>query len=264
MAKKIQRRAAVKKGRVSKKLKQGAVWSFVQKIRRKIEPGLLKIISGIRRIELRKKLIFLALIFVIISASVIKHFHTLHWGPNVTKNFRLYIHDGDTFEKVEKQLTDNGCLLNYQSFRRFARIKDYDVNIRPGAYAIEQGWSNNKLVNVLRSGAQTPVMVIFNNVRTREELAGKLARQLQSDSVSFLTAFKNDSIALKLGFKAETLPALFIPNTYSFYWTTSPLGFLTRMKREYDLFRNEKRKQKAKGLGLTTEQVATLASIVQE
>ena len=107
-------------------------------------------------------------------------------------------------------------------------------------------------------------MVTFNNVRTREELAGKLAKQLQSDSLSFLTAFKNDSNAIRNGFKPETLPALFIPNTYSFYWTTTPAVFLTRMKREYDAFWNEARKLKAKALGLTTDQVATLASIVQE
>jgi UPF0755 protein len=36
------------------------------------------------------------------------------------------------------------------------------------------------------------------------------------------------------------------------------------MKREYDAFWNEARKLKAKALGLTTDQVATLASIVQE
>jgi UPF0755 protein len=161
-------------------------------------------------------------------------------------------------------LKDNGCLAKVEEFRQVARQKHYDTNIKAGAYRIDSGWDNNKLVNLLRSGTQTPVMVTFNNVRTREELAGKLAKQLQSDSLSFLTAFKNDSNAIRNGFKPETLPALFIPNTYSFYWTTTPAVFLTRMKREYDAFWNEARKLKAKALGLTTDQVATLASIVQE
>jgi len=107
-------------------------------------------------------------------------------------------------------------------------------------------------------------MVTFNNIRTREELAGKLAKQLQSDSLSFLSAFKSDSNTLKLGFKSEILPALCIPNSYSFYWTTTPAGFLVRMKREFEVFWNETRKLKARTLGLTADQVATLASIVQE
>lgn len=207
---------------------------------------------------------FLFSILSILALLTAKHFHTVYFGPNVVKNYHLFIRDSDNFESVVAQLKGNSCLQDIRSFRQVAKIKDYDVNVRPGAYIIESGWSNGKLVNLLRAGAQTPVMVTFNNVRTREELAGKLARQLQSDSIDFLTAFRNDSNAVKVGFKRETLPALFIPNTYSFYWTTTPAGFLNRMKREYDQFWNEGRRLKAKAIGLTTDQVATLASIVQE
>jgi len=222
------------------------------------------IVAAFLRQNLRKKLICFFSLLVLISLIATKHFHTLYYGPNVIKNYHLFIHDGNNFESIVKLLKENNCLEDIKSFRQIARLKDYDVNIRPGAYILETGWSNNELINRLRSGAQTPVMVTFNNVRTREDLAGKLAKQLQSDSLSFLTVFRNDSIALNLGFQPETLPALFIPNTYSIFWTTTPMGFLTRMKREYEQFWNEARRLKAKTLGLTTVQVATLASIVQE
>jgi UPF0755 protein len=107
-------------------------------------------------------------------------------------------------------------------------------------------------------------MLKFNSVRTLEELAGKLSRQLMCDSISFITLFKNDSSVIRLGFMPATFPAIFIPNSYSIYWTTTPSGFLARMKREHELFWNDTRKQKAKSIGLTTDQVATLDSIVQE
>lgn len=226
--------------------------------------GQEKYLAAIKKTWIRIKLIILLSFLIIIATITVKHFHTLYYGPNVVKNYHLFIHDNDNFESVVKILKENNCLGDIKSFRQVAKIKDYDVNIRPGAYIIETGWSNGKLVNTLRAGAQTPIMVTFNNVRTREELAGKLAQQLQSDSIAFLAAFKNDSNAIKVGFKPETFPALFIPNTYSFYWTTTPAGFLNRMKREYELFWNEARRLKAKAIGLTTEQVATLASIVQE
>ncbi len=225
---------------------------------------LLSLFTSVQKLGFRKKLIILLSVCLLFSAIWLKHLYTIYYGSNVVKSYLLFIHDGDSFDRVVKLLEDNGCLTEVDKFRQVARQKHYDTNIKAGAYRIEAGWDNNKLVNLLRSGAQTPVMVTFNNVRTREELAGKLARQLQSDSLSFLSALKNDSNALKYGFKPETLPALFIPNTYSFYWTTTPAGFLSRMKREYDLFWNEARKLKAKALGLTTDQVATLASIVQE
>lgn len=213
---------------------------------------------------IRKKLIYLSLLCLFTGYLLISNLHQRYFGSNVTKTVQLFIHDGDNFDKVLSLLKESNCLNNPETFRHLAWLKDYDNNVRPGAYKIQPGWSSNKLVNVLRSGSQTPVMVTFNNIRTREDLAGRLSKQLQCDSLTFLALFKNDSSALRLGFKPETLPALFIPNTYSFYWTTSANAFLTRMKREYDLYWNEPRRLKAQALGLTTEQVSTLASIVQE
>ncbi len=239
-------------------------FTVIRKIGIRIKQFFHKIYSAIRKTGFRKKLFFLLLFGVLLSAIWLKHLYTVYYGPNVVKGYMLFIHDEDNFDQVVKLLNENGCLTNETTFRKFARLKDYVSNIKPGAYRIQSGWNNDKLINVLKSGAQTPVMVTFNSIRTREDLAGKLSRQLQSDSLAFLTAFRNDSNATRNGFKPETFPALFVPNTYSFYWTTTPSGFLTRMKREYDLFWNEARKLQAKTIGLTTEQVATLASIVQE
>jgi UPF0755 protein len=223
-----------------------------QKLNEFLKPGI------------RKKLILFIVVSLFAVSLLVSRLHSLYFGPNVVKSYLLYIREGDNFEKVFSQLRDNGCLTKMTPFRHLARVYDYDTNVRTGAYRLQPGWSSHTLVNMLRSGTQTPVLVTFNNVRTREELAGKLSKQLQGDSATFISLLRNDSIALKLGFNAQTFPALFIPNTYSFYWTTSPAGFLNRMKREYDQFWNEGRRLKAKALGLTTAEVATLASIVQE
>ncbi|HWR99886.1 MAG TPA: endolytic transglycosylase MltG [Prolixibacteraceae bacterium] len=220
--------------------------------------------SLIQKMGIRKKLIILFTVILLLSIVGFNRLRHLYFGPNVVSSYMLYIRTGDNFEQVVSRLKENGCLTKVNTFKQLARLKDYDTHVRPGAYRLQPGWSNNHLVNILRSGAQTPVMVTFNNIRTCEELAGKLARQLQCDSVTFIRHFKNDSNGLKLGFKPEMLPSLFIPNTYSLYWTTTPAGFLFRMKYEYDKFWNDARKLKAKLAGLTADQVATLASIVQE
>ena len=67
-----------------------------------------------------------------------------------------------------------------------------------------------------------------------------------------------------LGFTRETIPALFIPNTYEIYWNVSPERFMARMKQEYNRFWTEERRKKAEALGLTPVEVSTLASIVEE
>ena len=222
------------------------------------------LLAALRKTSLAMRLSLLALLFLLVAGLWARHLYREYYGPNVTKNYLLFIRDGDKMDQVVKSLKENSCLADVETFQRYARFRDLGANVKPGAYKIQQGWSNNQLINVLRSGIQTPVMVTFNSLRTREELAGKLSRQLQSDSLSFLKLLRNDSNTIKMGFKPETLVSLFIPNSYSFYWTTTPAGFLSRMKREYDSFWNEARKQKAKAAGLSLEQVATLASIVQE
>lgn len=264
MSRQKQKGKAVHATKIRSKLVFNNFYAALRKITIKFSGILRTGYSTLRTLSLRKKLIFTVLFGLMCTLFLANQLYKQYYGSLALKSYTLFIHKSDDFDHIVNELRINGCLSNPETFKRLARLKNYDKHIRPGAYKIEPGWSNEKLVNTLRSGAQSPVMVTFNNIRTREELAGKLARQLLSDSISFLSVLNNDSVIQKLGFSTETFPAMFIPNSYSFYWTTPPLSFLTRMKREYDLFWNETRKMKAQSLGLKMGEVATLASIIQE
>jgi UPF0755 protein len=182
---------------------------------------------------------------------------------NVKNDFVLYINKGDTYEMILDTLTVNDVLINEKAFRWVARKKDYPDVVRPGRYHFKQGMNSNELVNMLRAGLQEPLNVIFNNIRTPSQLAGVISNYLQADSASVAALFTEETAA-EYGFTPETFMAMFIPNTYQFYWTTSAREFADRMKLEYDRFWNDQRIQKAASLGLTQHEVATLASIVQE
>ena len=183
---------------------------------------------------------------------------------NTQKTLILYIPTGAVFQQVVDSLKHHEYLTNVSSFQWVAARKKYPENIRPGAYKLSEGWSNNKVIDLLRSGLQTPVKVTFNNIRFREDLAARLAYYLEPDSIAFLSALKNDTIASEYGLTHESFPMLIIPNTYEFYWNTSPEKFIERMKTEYDHFWNDERKKKAADLELTPLQVVTIASILQE
>lgn len=120
------------------------------------------------------------------------------------------------------------------------------------------------VIRMLRAGNQTPVKLTFNNVRTKEDLAGRISQQLMMDSTLLVNALNDPEKIKELGFDTYTLSALFIPNTYEIYWDTSIDNFLKRMRKEYDRFWNDERRSKAEKIGLSPIQVATLASIVEE
>jgi UPF0755 protein len=212
----------------------------------------------------KRFIIAAALIAAIASLFWVYNDYNKFYQPNVKHTITINIPTGSDYQVVVKILKDQDLIRDINSFNWVAHIKNYLSLIKPGAYKINEGWSNNTLINKLRSGIQTPVSVTFTNIRFRENLAGRLAHCFEADSISFLSALNNDSLAKKYGLTHENFTSIFIPNTYEFYWTTSPLKFVERMKKEYDIFWNQSRKDKAGDLGLTPPQVITLASIIQE
>ncbi len=184
--------------------------------------------------------------------------------PNIRKSGMIYIPTGSGFEQLLDSLKRGQYLIDSKTFQWVASRKNFDKKVQPGAYMIKKGWNNNQLINLLRSGIQTPVKVTFNNIRLREDLAGRLSHYLEPDSTQFYNALNNEKIATDMGLTCESFPIIIIPNTYEIYWNTSPAEFIARMKFEFDRFWSTDRKNKAAQWGLTPLQVVTIASIVQE
>lgn len=177
----------------------------------------------------------------------------------------LYIPTGATFDQVMDSLSTGGFLTDVESFRWLAEKMKYKrANMRPGRFEIEPSWSNRRLIQHLRAGEQAPVNVILNNERLPEDIAGCVARFLEADSLELLATFRDPAVLAEFGRTPENLITLFIPNTYQMYWNTSAKDFLKRMAKEHDTFwEKNNRLEKARALGMTPEQVYTLASIVE-
>lgn len=141
---------------------------------------------------------------------------------------------------------------------------DYNENtIRRGRYKIPKLASNRALVSLLRGGNQTPIQVTIQNVRTIEQMCGRVGARFEFDSIDLLQYLEQhfDTLA---GTIRETRLTRFIPNTYEFYWTASPEDFCKRMLKEYDKFWTAEKKEKAAAIGLSQDEVYTLASIIEK
>ncbi|MFP4023817.1 MAG: endolytic transglycosylase MltG [Thiohalospira sp.] len=211
-------------------------------------------------------LLFLAVISAVSVFSI--RLYNRIYQPNILvadSSYKyLYIPTGSDFDDVKSIIAENNILENTSSFIWLAEKKNYPNHVYPGRYALKHDMNNNEIINLLRSGNQEPIKVIFNSLRNKEQLAGRISQQIEADSLSLLETFNNDSIIKKYGFKPETFTCIFIPNTYEFWWNTTAKGFVQRMYKEYQRFWNEQRLAKAKALNLTPEEVITLASIVDE
>ncbi|NPA36115.1 MAG: endolytic transglycosylase MltG [Chlorobi bacterium] len=218
----------------------------------------------------KKRYLVFVIFTVLLLAGALAGYRLYNYiyTPNVftpgNKDVLVFIPSNSTFDDVVMILKKNGYLNDEKAFVWVARKKKYTENIKGGCYTIRDKMSNNDLVNLLRSGVQTPVKVTFNNIRTLEQLAGHIAKRLEPDSADLITLMKDSAVISQYGFTPETFIAMFIPNTYEFYWTTSARKFLNRMHSEYQKFWKGKREEKAEAIGLTPVEVSTLASIVDE
>ncbi|MBQ3710261.1 MAG: endolytic transglycosylase MltG [Bacteroidales bacterium] len=220
----------------------------------------------------KKTIIILVIVIVIAILAVLAFFGLRFYGMMMRSNvttpggteFSLYVPTGASFEQIKDSLYTHEIIVNKKSFEAVAASKKCSQNIHPGRYILKNGMSNKQLCNMLRGGLQTPVKVTFNNMRDVAMLAGRVSEQIEADSLSIVSYLNDSGHLAELGFTRETIPAMFLPNTYEFYWNTDAAQFVSKMKKEYDKYWNADRCDKAKTLGLTPIQVSTLASIVDK
>jgi UPF0755 protein len=176
----------------------------------------------------------------------------------------LYVTTGSDFDDLKKNIESSGLLKNQNTFLWLAIRKNLPNHVYPGRYEIPAGMNNDELINMLRSGAQKPLNVIFNSLRTVDQMAGVVAKQIEADSTAIAEFVKSKSFEKKYGFDEQKAPVMFIPNTYEFYWNTSAEQFADRMFTEYKRYWNDDRVALAKKQNLTPVEATILASIVEK
>lgn len=185
-------------------------------------------------------------------------------GFDINKTVYVYIDDKKDYTDLLAQIRDSAKVINTGNFEMISERLGYKDNLRTGRYAIKPGMTVLEAVRILRNGNQTPTKLTFNNIRTKDDLAERISEQLMFSKEELLSLLNDKAKCKELGFDIQTVVAMFIPNTYEFYWDIHVDTFLSRMEKEYKKFWNENRMSKAKEMGLTPVQVSTLASIVEE
>ena len=209
---------------------------------------------------------FVAVLLLLVGGAVAYVAYSAVMAPVVKNDQTVYVqvYPGDDVRRVEEVLTSVVDFKTTAAFAPLMKHYKYDQRVKPGNYAIRPGDSMRDICLRLLSGNQTPVKLVLPSVRTLDRLAGAVSKQIMTDSAAVMDLLTDVRFLDSLGYTSETIPCLFIPNTYEVYWTMSPEQFVTRMVKERNAFWTPARTAKAKALGLTPNEVITLASIVDE
>lgn len=182
----------------------------------------------------------------------------------IDRPVNIFIDRDDDIDSVRHKMLVSLSPRTMRGFDWLAGYDGYANDITTGCYQFTSTDNMRSAFRRLSAGWQTPVKLVVPSVRTVERMAQSLAKQLMIEPDEILSLLTDTARVSGMGYTASTLPSLFVPNTYEVYWNITPEKLIERLQKEHTRYWNEQRRAKAAALGLTIEEVATLASIVDE
>lgn len=182
----------------------------------------------------------------------------------LTDTHYLYIDGNDTQDSVINKIKPIASPTGMAGLQTLLRHAGYREHIKTGRYAIKPGEGAVTIYRHLKNGQQESLSLTIPETRTMDRLAAILGKKLMLDSATIATSLYSQETCEKYGYDTCTISAMFIPNTYDIYWNVSLDGLLERMRKEHDRFWEGERTAKASMIPLTPNEVATLASIIDE
>jgi UPF0755 protein len=185
--------------------------------------------------------------------------HFTHGG-----DITLYVSKGQTFPTVLDSLDRLGAIRSRWLFSLAARIQDGTTHIQIGKYLLTSGISNGEILRMITEGKNAALIsVTIPEGLVARQQARILAHTLGIDSAKFVDLAYDESFAHGLGVTAHSLEGYLFPQTYLFYWQQNEEEVIRKLVGQFHQFYKDSLKSRADELGWTTNQVMTLASIVE-
>jgi UPF0755 protein len=220
---------------------------------------------------MKKKLLIAAGVLVVLGLVAAGAGYWIAFSGN-TADFEgergVKIPRGTNFSTVLDSLEGGGILGSRQRMQWFnsatgLRGAEWGNYLDGGYYRFAEGASNYDILGKIYRGEQSAVQVTIPPGSRPEVIAAVTARDMDFEKKDFLAALDSSALAQELGTDTTSLFGYLMPNTYSLKWVHPPSRVIKRAKRQFDRFWTEARAARADSLGLSKQDVVTLASIVQ-
>lgn len=177
---------------------------------------------------------------------------------------RVIVPRGATFSAAADSLHNAGLVGPTSLFKLYARVKRADRNIKPGTYLLKRGTPWSDIVGALNGGHGLVNTITIPEGFALTQIVPLLSETLQVPADSVNAAVRDPVLIQRLGVPGKNLEGYLFPDTYAFPVGTSAreavVELVRRFEREWKPEWNERLVQ----VGLTRNEVVTLASIVEK
>lgn len=173
----------------------------------------------------------------------------------------LLPNDGKLLDLIV-ELESAGVKVDSTEYKWAKNILGLDSYIS-GRYVFTGSQSYRDFFVKLNRGLQDPMMVTIPSGQFQNRFIDRVASRFRFTEDELQSAMTDTLLLSEYGVRVDQIIGRMIPNTYEMYWTISAQQFLRRMFLEFDKAVTEPYLNRAQELGLTLDEVTTLASIIE-
>lgn len=220
--------------------------------------------------------IFITLIILGLGALIGYRMFLAPVSPGNHEEHVLIINRGSSVISIANQLEKEGFVRSSMAFRLYIDFSGKSHMLSPGRYILEKSMTIEEIVDRLTSGGEIIDIVTLTIVEgtTVEELADMLLKEnVILDKEEFLNACKTaetfssyEELKPVIGQtnKEYILEGYLYPDTYEFYIASRAQTVINKLLTRFFNIYSADMKARAEELGMTLDEVVTLASIIEK
>lgn len=180
------------------------------------------------------------------------------------ENVKLLIKKGMNFSEVVDSLYKYKLINSKLSFFAVGKLLGSEKKIKSGFYSLQYGLSNYDYINILVTGKNriTIRLTIFEGMNLKQ-LAQRCSIFFNFSEDDFLKSAQDKNLLMKYEIDHSTIEGYILPDTYEFWGTETSQEIIEILLTPFKKFYNQEIKPFEKKLGLSKNQIVTLASIIE-
>jgi UPF0755 protein len=217
----------------------------------------------------KKILIILGAVIVIAFIAILIFWANIGkpLNPNDTQSISVEIESGYGTSQIADVLRSKGIIDNPKEFRLWSRIKGYDNQYKAGIYSLDPSMSFKDIAEILVGGKISLVNFTIPEGYTIYQVADTLSERGLVDRETFVNLLENGTFDYSFLDGAQQnknhLEGYLFPNTYSVAEGSPAEEYINVMLKQFGIEVTEEYYKKAEELGLTMNEVITIASIIE-
>lgn len=189
----------------------------------------------------------------------------------------IVVDEGDSLKDVSKELEHLGVIKQPFTFEIYTKYKEKVESVDPGEFNLNKNMSYDEIISALHAEDESGVVTlqllegrsIFEYAKQLEEAgvctAESLFEALDERAKNPVYDWEKWDMAVPDSTLRYTMyEGYFFPNTHEFYLNEKPSSVIKRFLDDFDNMLTIDMRNRAQDLGMTIDQLVTLASILEK